>query len=147
MKLLFVIKTLVLPGGGAERVVAEVSGALARRGHDVVVASFDQADESPFYRLDPGVRWRPLSVGQVRRGTSAGEALRRTGELRATARSIGPDVAVGFMHSAFIPLGLALLGSGVPLLASEHIAFDHYRTRPAQRGLLRLTPWLARADG
>jgi glycosyltransferase involved in cell wall biosynthesis len=49
------------------------------------------------------------------------------------------------MHSAYIPLGLALLGSGIPVVASEHIAYDHYRTRPLQAALLRLTPLLVRA--
>jgi glycosyltransferase involved in cell wall biosynthesis len=55
-----------------------------------------------------------------------------------------PDVCVGFMHSSYIPLGLALLGTGIPLVASEHIAYDHYRNRPLQAALLRLTPRLAR---
>ena len=145
MKLLFVIKTLVVPGGGAERVVAEISGALARRGHDVALASFDRPGETPFYQLDPAVRWLPLGVGHARRGTSPAEALRRAAALRRLTRGMDLDVAVGFMHSAFIPLGLALLGTGVPMLASEHIAYDHYRTRPLQAALLRLTPFLARA--
>ena len=59
-------------------------------------------------------------------------------------RFLRPDVAVGFMHSSYIPLGLALLGTGIPLVASEHISYDHYRDRPLQAALLRLTPRLAR---
>ena len=145
MRLLFLIKTLVLPGGGAERVVAELSGVLAARGHEVIVASFDPPDEPPFYQFDPAVRRMPLAIGDVRRGTGLAEVWRRTRALRRLVRSVSPEVAVGFMHSAFIPLGLALRGSGVPMLASEHIAYDHYRTRPIQAMLLRLTPRLARA--
>lgn len=56
-----------------------------------------------------------------------------------------PDVTIGFMHSVYIPQGIALLGTGVPLIASEHISFDHYRTRHLQGALLRLIPLLARA--
>jgi GalNAc-alpha-(1->4)-GalNAc-alpha-(1->3)-diNAcBac-PP-undecaprenol alpha-1,4-N-acetyl-D-galactosaminyltransferase len=145
MKLLFVVKSLVLPGGGAERVLAQVSGGLVRRGHDVAVASFDHPGQPSFYALDPAVRWQPLGVGQVRTGTGIGEALGRIAALRRTVRQAGPDAAIGFMHSAYIPLGLALLGSGVPMLASEHIAYEHYRTRPLQAALLRLAPRLARA--
>jgi glycosyltransferase involved in cell wall biosynthesis len=145
MRLMFVIKTLVLPGGGAERVAVWISGALARRGHEVTIASFDLSGEISFYPLDPSVRWLPLGVGHVRRGTSAGEALRRTAALRRVTRQFQPDIAIGFMHSAFLPLGVALLGSGVPMLASEHISYDHYRTRPLEAALLRLVPHLVPA--
>jgi glycosyltransferase involved in cell wall biosynthesis len=65
--------------------------------------------------------------------------------MRRLAKEMSPDVAIGFMHSVYIPLGLALVGSDIPVVASEHIAYDHYRTRPLQAALLRLTPALARA--
>ncbi len=145
MKLLFVIKTLELPGGGAERVIAEITAALAHRGHEVAILSFDRPGGEAFYRLPSTVRRIALGIGDIRSGTGAGEAGRRIAAMRRLAKEERPDVAIGFMHSAYIPLGLALLGSGIPVVASEHIAYDHYRTRPLQAALLRLTPVLARA--
>jgi len=59
-------------------------------------------------------------------------------------QEIRPDAVVGFMHSMFIPLGLALVGTGIPLVASEHIVPDHYKARPFQALLLLLTPLLTR---
>src|SRR5205085_580510 len=57
-----------------------------------------------------------------------------------------PDVAIGFMHSAFVPLGLAALGTRYPVIASEHTAVDHYRSRPMQFRLVRWSArWVARA--
>lgn len=50
-----------------------------------------------------------------------------------------PDVAVGFMHSMFVPLAFALAGTGVPALGSEHIVPEHYRTRRLQYLLLILS--------
>ncbi len=144
MKLLFVIKTLELPGGGAERVLAEVTAALAQRGHEVAILSFDPPGGAPFYALHPAVRRMVQGIGDIRSGTEAGEAVRRVAAMRRLAKEERPDVAIGFMHSAYIPLGLALLGSAIPVVASEHIAYDHYRTRPLQAALLRLTPLLAR---
>ena len=143
MRLLFAIKTLTLPGGGDERVVAQVAGGLAARDHDVILASFDPPGAEPFYPIDRAVRRVALGIGDVGRRTGPGEALRRIAALRRLAREARPDVAVGFMHSVYIPFGLALLGTGVPLVASEHIAFAHYRGRPLQAALLRLTPRLA----
>jgi len=143
MKLLFAIKTLTMPGGGAERVAAQVSAALTDRGHDVAVASFDPPASAPFYDFDPRVERLSLGIGDVLRRTGPGEALRRMRALRRLARDRRPDVAVGFMHSIYLPMGPALLGTGVPLVASEHIAFAHYRTRPLQAALLRLAPFFA----
>lgn len=145
MKLLFVIKAMALAGGGAERVLALVSGALARRGHEVALASFDRPAEAPFYPLDPAVRQLRLGIGDTGRGTGPALALRRIRALRRLGRELQPDVAIGFMHSSYIPLGLALLGTGVPVVGSEHISYDHYRTRPLQAALLRLAPRLTSA--
>jgi UDP-N-acetylglucosamine:LPS N-acetylglucosamine transferase len=144
LKLLFVIKSLVLPGGGAERVLAELAARLAHRGHVLTVASFDEPADTPFYMLDAAVRRRALAVGDVWQGTSPGEAVRRVRALRRLLREIAPDVAVGFMHSAYIPLGLGALGTGVPVIASEHIAYQHYRTRPLEAALLRMAPKVSR---
>lgn len=145
MRLLFAIKTLALPGGGTERVLADLTSGLAQRGHAMTVLSFDRPGVEPFYAFDRKVRRVTLGIGDVGRGTRASEGVRRVFGLRRLAREVRPDVAVGFMHSAYIPLGIALVGTGVPVIASEHIAYDHYRTRPLQAALLRLTPSLTRA--
>ena len=145
MRLLFVIKALCLPGGGAERVLAEISSALVSRGHEVTVVTFDSARDTPFYPFDPSIRRVALGIGNVRADTGAGEMAQRMLALRRIARRSRPEAAIGFMHSSYIPLGLALLGSGIPVVASEHIAYDHYRSRRLQAALLRLTPWLVEA--
>jgi GalNAc-alpha-(1->4)-GalNAc-alpha-(1->3)-diNAcBac-PP-undecaprenol alpha-1,4-N-acetyl-D-galactosaminyltransferase len=145
MKLLLAIKATALAGGGTERVVSQVSAALAERGHDVTLASFDRPGDPPFYTIHPSVRQRRLGIGDIGRGTGPGEAMKRIAALRRLALEIRPDVAVGFMHSSYIPLGLALVGTGIPLVASEHISYDHYRTRRFQAALLRLAPLVARA--
>src|SRR5688500_5946806 len=119
MRLLFAIKTLALPGGGTERVLADLTSALAGRGHAITVLSFDRPGVEPFYTFDRTVRRISLGIGDVGRGTRPGEAIRRVLGLRRLAREVKPDVAVGFMHSAYIPLGLALVGTGVPVIASE----------------------------
>lgn len=144
MKLLFLIKTLVLHGGGAERVFVDLTASLAGRGHDVIVASFDAVGEEPFYPIAPAVKRVALGIGDVRANTKWTEGPRRIRALRRLARRERPNVAVGFMHSAYLPLGAALLGTGIPLVASEHISWDHYRSRPFQGLLLRLASVLAR---
>jgi glycosyltransferase involved in cell wall biosynthesis len=144
LKLLFVIKSVALPGGGTERVLADLANGLARRGHHVTVASFDGPGDPPFYAFEEAVLRRALAIGDVRRGTRGSEALRRSLSLRRLTREMRPDVAIGLMHSAYIPLGIGALGTGIPVIASEHIAYQHYRTRRFEAALLRLAPAISR---
>jgi glycosyltransferase involved in cell wall biosynthesis len=54
-------------------------------------------------------------------------------------KGLAPDVATGFMHSAYVPLAMALCSSGIPVVASEHIVYDHYRSFPLEALSLRVT--------
>lgn len=142
MRILFVIKSLESAGGGAERIVTFISSALADRGHDVEILTFDARDAEDFYTVSS-------NVGRIRMGRGGGRSglfatMLRTVRLRRAALEIQPDVVVAFMHSAFIPAALAFLGTGVPLIGSERTSFDHYRRRPLERALLHLTAPLLR---
>jgi glycosyltransferase involved in cell wall biosynthesis len=140
MKLLFVIKALSLHGGGAERVLAEVTAGLAARGHEVTVASFDIPDSVDFYPFEAPIRRVRLGIGSSDKRSGLRQTVQRIGALRVLARREKPDVAIGFMHSAYIPLGLALTGTAVPAVASEHIVYSHYDGRRAERALLGVIP-------
>lgn len=140
MKVLFCIKALTNAGGGAERVLVDLASGLVERGHEIAVLSYDRPGEEPFYRLDPRVEYVPLGLGSTVRRAGAVETVRRIIALRRTITARCPDVAVGFMHSMFIPLGLALFGMDLPVVASEHIVPAHYRTRPIEALLLLTTP-------
>lgn len=129
MKLLFVIKALDNIQGGAERVLADVSGGLAQKGHDVSVVTFDRPDACPFYALDTKVSYRPLNIGHIHERASLAETIARMKALRKTVKETKPDIAVPFMHSSFILTAFALIGTGIPVIASEHIVPDHYKSR------------------
>jgi len=145
MKLLFVIKSLALAGGGAERVLCALASELSSRGHDVGIASFDPAGAQPFYPLDQSVTWHRLGIGDVQANTGLIAFGRRVRSLRTLLHGSMPDVAIGFMHSAFVPLAIAAVGLPVRVIASEHTAAAHYRGRPAQALLMRLTAPMYRA--
>jgi glycosyltransferase involved in cell wall biosynthesis len=143
MKILFCIKSMTNQGGGAERVLATVANGLHACGHDVGVATFDTPGGQTFYALDPGLGRMHLGIGSTTGRATVSSTLRRMLALRRQMRDAAPDVVVGFMHSMFIPLGLALWRTGIPMVASEHIVPEHYESRPLERVLLGLTPHLA----
>src|SRR3954451_13229740 len=105
MHILFAIKSLSPPPGGAERVLATVASQLAERGHRVIVASFDDPGSRDFYPISQEVERIRLGKLSSRR-SRAGDMLARVQMLRRTCAERKPDVAVGFMHSSFIPLAI-----------------------------------------
>lgn len=138
MRIAFFIKMMSMRGGGAERVLAEVASELARRGHAVEVVSFDPARAPDFYRASPEVRRARYPDGTNGEATSPAALLRRARRMRAYFKANRPDVAVGFMHSSYVPLALASLGNPVPLMGSEQTSSNHYRGRIAELSLMRL---------
>ena len=146
MKILFVIKTLTVKGGGggAERVLSAITAELSRRGHEVVVATFDGSGATTFYPFSSRVRLVRLAIGDAASETRLAEFVRRTLALRKLAVQFRPDAAVGFMHSSYISLALALVGSRIPAIGSAHSVYEHYRDRPIDRVGLRLAAALLR---
>ncbi|GAA4642122.1 glycosyltransferase family 4 protein [Pontixanthobacter gangjinensis] len=145
MRLLFVIKGLVIAGGGAERVFVDVVNALTKRGHDVQVATFDRPDQKIFYDLDPAIPVHLLGAGDPGVPTPRFNMPMIMRRIRALARQIEPDAAVAFMHSTYVPIAFGLLGTGIPMILSEHTAGAHFDARPLQKALTRLTQRLSYA--
>jgi len=144
LRIAFAIKAMGTQGGGAERVLADVANALAARGHSVAIVSYDRAETPDFYAIDPAIERVRLGVGSTQKPTGLRETLTRLPRLRGAIKNLAPDVAVGFMHSIYIPMAAALAGTKIPLIASDHIVYDHFRTRPLEGALLRVAaPWFA----
>lgn len=138
VQFVFIIKTLSLTGGGAEKVLIDVASELARRRHSVRVLTFDPPSAETFYRLADGVDLVPLDCGPIADRTSFADLLKRAAAIR---RNVGPgETVIAFMHSAFIPARVGLLGKRVRLIGSEHTVFEHYRRKLIRRGLMPLWP-------
>ena len=142
MKIMFAVKTLNHSHGGAERVLTDIASAMATRGHDVSILTFDRPGEEAFYILSPEIRRLDLNVGQTQKTSSAKDMPPRIKAIRKTAGTERPDVIIAFMHSMFIPAAFALKGTGIPLIASEHIVPEHYKTRKLEYALLMATSLL-----
>lgn len=138
MRVLFAIKSLVVPGGGAERVLVDVANGLEERGHAVGVLTFDPP-EPTFYPLHDGVERICLDIGHPGQPVPRGRLLRALPAMRRAARGFRPSISVAFMHSTYVPFGLAMWASGIPVVASEHAAPHHFRGRGAEAMAIRLT--------
>lgn len=136
MDLLFAIKSLAVQGGGAEKVLVDVANGLASRGHRVGVLTFDEPSES-FFDLSPDIERHDMACNAPGTPTRPLAFLWAMPRIRRRVRDLRPDLVIGFMHSMYVPLTAALLGTGIPIVASEHIDDTHYAGRPLQRRLRR----------
>lgn len=134
----FVIKSLEVEGGGAERVLVDVSNGLISRGHEVSAVTFDREDAPTFYPLDARVKLTGVAIGCPGQPTSLLKFLSGFLHLRREAVAGRPDIVIGFMHSTYVPLALATIGSGLRLIASEHVGQAHFQQRRLQRWLIRV---------
>ncbi len=141
MKLLFAIKSLNSVSGGAERVLADVTGWLGRE-HSVTVLTCDRPGGQSLYPLDPAVRRVDLGIGEAGRPARLLETLRRMHAARRVVLAERPDVVVAFMHSMYLPLSIALAGTKIPMIASEHNVPDRYRSHRLQYAALHVVPLL-----
>ena len=146
MKVLFCIKALAAgPGGGAERILSEISSALAERSHDISLLTFDKPGTEDFYRVSANVGRIRLGIGETTAKSGLFVTAARLRQLRKVVRQQSPDVVVGFMHSSFTVAGLAAIGTDVPVLGSERTSYRHYRLNRFDQAMLLLAqPFLTR---
>lgn len=117
MKLLFVCPRLC--HGGAERVAVSLANGFVRRGHEVVF--FADLYEEQTYVLDDAVQVRNLVPQTSNKLKKWGGAIKI---LRMQMKNDKPDVLIGIMSLCSIVAKLASIGFGIPVIATEHNAFE-----------------------
>lgn len=123
--------------------LVDVVSGLSARGHSITVVSSEPQGSMPYYYLDDSVQRISLSIGDTTVKSNGQDTIRRIIQFRKTIVMLKPDVVVAFMHSSYLPIGIGLLGTGIPMIASEHAGPEHYRARPAEWLALQMTPLLA----
>jgi glycosyltransferase involved in cell wall biosynthesis len=119
-KILLVISSL--GGGGAERVMSALANAWADAGVQVGLLTLATAREDA-YPLSPKVKrivlnamWESRSLWE-----SMASTLRRCLMIRRAMREFGPDAVLSFMDKTNVITIMAIIGSGIPIVVSEHI--------------------------
>lgn len=145
MKITFAIKTMNNASGGAERVLSFLLNTLYQKGYDVSLLSFDGENATSFYPLEKNVQWLKLAIGNPSTKATFIETVSRVLALRKYVRTKNPDIVIAFMHSMFIPMAFSMIGSGVPLIGSEHIVPIHYKKKKLEFLLLCLSSFFQKS--
>jgi glycosyltransferase involved in cell wall biosynthesis len=120
-------------------VLAEIIAGLAELGHRIALATFDRPGARDFYSVVDGIDRIRLGIADPTARSGFVDVVRKVRALRSLLTARRPDAAIGLMHSSYVPLALASIGSGVRIVASEHSTYDHFRTRTAEGLLIRAT--------
>lgn len=139
MKILFAVKTLSHAVGGGEKLACFVASAFAKdRAYDVWLLSFDAPQDKAFYPVDDAVKRCFMAHGSPGQRTSVAGFLKSLYTLRKAVLDVRPDIVVAFMHSMFVPMQMALFGTGIKVVLSEHTVPVYYKPRPIEFALLQL---------
>ncbi len=138
MKILFVSGNLC--DGGAQRVIAVVSGKLAEMGHEVSLLLYSRNEKE--YPLSPLVRLS--SLGNSFEEYSQLSSIQRIRKIRAYLKEAKPDVAIGFLEGGY---GLYLSSFGMKHKKVASARIDPVKLLEAQglRAKIDLR-WFASAD-
>lgn len=138
MKIMFLIKALSNPGGGAERVLIQVASLMGKQGHEVQIVSFDPCGEKSFYRIPDELKQVKLGIGDIGKRSSTKEMYLRIIKTRRLLMKEKPDIIIPFMHSMFVPCAIAKLGLKIKAIGSEHTTIEHYKDKRGQMALFAI---------
>lgn len=116
------IVTSLLGGGGAERTALTMAGWWAARGQLVSVFVLRADTPVPEYPIPEGVRIVRLSlIGDKNPPLSSAQVLALL-RLRQALVNESPRVVVSFIDKLNVAVLLALTGTSIPVVATEHLA-------------------------
>jgi glycosyltransferase involved in cell wall biosynthesis len=127
-----------LDTGGAQKVIAQLAGGLARHGHEVTLMTYTPSIPD-FYATPTGVKrvTLPLEPGP-HRWFNPLRQIRRLLTLRSGLRSESPDVIISFIDTTNI-LSLVISPSGTPpVIACERVNPEYNGIGPHWRLLRRI---------
>src|SRR5437588_8323870 len=98
--------------GGAQRVMSIMANYWAEKGWTVMLITFDNGSESPFFKLHGNVRWVPLAMAAPsgNLAQAAWNNLKRIVILRRAVRLGQPDNVISFMDGANVLTLFATIG-------------------------------------
>ena len=141
MKILITLSTL--HGGGAERVAVVWADAFVKLGHEVVLATDKAWEDAPFcYPVNKDVHMAKCFGYSFSSDADRQQRLRKRygilyrvyraanyyihthRAIRKEIKRFRPDVILGVMNITSLQSYVAALGTGCPVIATEHNSFD-----------------------
>ena len=119
MKILVTYRAIDNTAGGVERASSLIMNEMVNRGHEIAFVTFDHPGATSFYKLNPGIIWHKLGLGDPSKTARFKMRLQRILAIRKIIKQFKPDVALAFQEASFLSTRLAAIGLSVPVIAAE----------------------------
>ena len=126
MKILLVC--VKLNGGGAERVGVLIANSLAERGHQVSIVS--NLYEPVVYDVDKRIGIHSMNPNTTNEYKKWGAAIIN---IRKEISREKPDIIVGIMYLCSLAAKIASIGTGIPVVMTEHNSFERPESAPFKK--------------
>lgn len=137
-KIYFVIKSLTLKGGGAERVFVNLVNNLFPNFKFLQIITFDKDIKNTFYPLDKNIKYNNIFSNEVSKTTSLFSFILKIVKIRKFLIENDNSIYVCFMSSTFLLFALANFRLNNKIIASEHMIYNYYRENIFQLILFKL---------
>lgn len=117
-----------LNGGGAERVGVSIANSLSFRGHQIYMIS--NIYEPIVYSLDKHIEVRSLCSNTYQ---PYKKWLSSINNIRKYIKEDKPDIIIGIMQLCSFVAKLASIGTGIPVIMTEHDSFERPASAPFSR--------------
>lgn len=111
-----------LSGGGAERTMLTMAAAWAGDGHTITVVTLREDDAAAEYTLPAGVVRQHLRLIRERNPIWRLGQISRLLVLRRALLALRPSLVISFIDKLNVAVLLALIGTKIPVIATEHLA-------------------------
>lgn len=113
--------TSCLGGGGAERIVATMAAYWANAGHEVHVVALRADENGQAYIFPPTVQIHRMQLIVEHNPILDIRHFLRLWRLRRVLLSIRPTIVLSFIDKLNVAVLLALTGTSIPVVATEHL--------------------------
>lgn len=116
-----------LGGGGAERNIVWLAGALAGKGHVVTLVTV-HSDVADSYPVPPRVQrvWAPREAARSCRWFGWSCVRRRSRALGSTVQATRPEAVISFIDTMNISVLMPLASTGIPIIVAERVDPRHH---------------------
>ena len=122
--ILFACRNFNNMAGGIERMASVIMNEMVRRGHKVILLTWDPINSNSYYEIDPKIIWHKLDLGPSDLKANWLLRCRRQIRIRKILRKEKPSVMIGFQAGTFIAVRLAAIGLRIPSIAAERNSPD-----------------------
>jgi glycosyltransferase involved in cell wall biosynthesis len=126
-KVYFVIKSLSLKGGGAERVFVDILNNFKKDDQKINIITFDKNLKNTFYKLLVKINFKSFFLNDGTKSTSLLLFFKKALIIRKFLLQNKNNFFVCFMSSTFLLFALASFGIKTKIIASEHMIFQYYK--------------------